>query len=179
MGSAERAWRWCRRNPAVAGAVGTVAAALVAVAVISVLYASRQRQFAVEQFKATQEITVLAKGLEESLAESNRLLAIRNFDRGQAAFEKDQIGPGLLWMIESWRSAVAAGDPAWQHAARANLAAWQPHHARLKAVLSHAGPVDAAAFSPDGKTIVTGQRRPHRAALGRRHRPAHRPAPPA
>ena len=59
-------------------------------------------------------------------------------------------------MIESWRSAVEAGDPAWQHAARANLAAWQPHHARLKAVLSHESPVDAAAFSPDGKTVVTG-----------------------
>ena len=59
-------------------------------------------------------------------------------------------------MIESWRSAVAAGDLAWQHAARANLAAWQPHHARLKAVLSHEGPVEAAAFSPDGKTVLTG-----------------------
>ena len=59
-------------------------------------------------------------------------------------------------MVESWRSAVAAGDPVWQHAARANLAAWRPHHARLKAVLSHEGPVDAAAFSPDGKTVLTG-----------------------
>jgi len=156
VGSAERAWRWCRRNPAVAGAVGTAAAALVAVAVISVLYASRQRQFAVEQFKATREITVLANGLEESLTESNRLLAIRNFERAQAAFETEQIGPGLLWMIESWRSAVAAGDPAWQQAARTNLAAWQPYHARIKAVLSHPAPVDAAAFSPDGKTLVTG-----------------------
>jgi WD40 repeat protein len=156
VGSAERAWRWCRRNPAVAGAVGTAAAALVAVAVISVLYASRQRQFAVEQQNATREITLLASGLEQSLTESNRLLAIRNFERAQAAFEKEQIGPGLLWMIESWRSAVAAGDLAWQQAARANVAAWQPYHARIKAVLSHPAPVDVAAFSPDGKTIVTG-----------------------
>ena len=141
-------------------AVGAVAAALVAVAVISVLYADRQYH---GDRARHQEITRLnvdlgkeRERLTTSLTESNRLLAIRNFDRGQAAFEKDQIGPGLLWMIESWRSAVEAGDPAWQHAARANLAAWQPHHARLKAVLSHDGPVDAAAFSPDGKTILTG-----------------------
>ena len=98
--------------------------------------------------------------LTTSLAESNRLLAIRNFDRGQAAFEKDEIGPGLLWMIESWRSAIEAGDPAWQHAARANLAAWQPHHARTQGGLLPRGPVDVAAFSPDGTTVVTGERRP-------------------
>jgi WD40 repeat protein len=140
-----------------------VAAALVAVAVLAVLYADRQRQFAIAQAKATKEKTGLAtelgkerESLRNSLAESNRLLAIRNFDRGQAAFEKDQIGPGLLWMIQSWRSAVDAGDLARQHVARANLAAWQPYHHRLKAVLSHPRPVDAAAFSPDGKLVVTG-----------------------
>ena len=145
-----------RRNRAVLATASVVAASLVAVAVLSVLYADRQRHFAIDKAEAARKITALAGDLETSLAGSNRLLAIRNFDRGQAAFEKDQIGPGLLWMVESWRSAVAAGDPAWQHAARANLAAWRPHHARLKAVLSHEGPVDAAAFSPDGKIVVTG-----------------------
>jgi eukaryotic-like serine/threonine-protein kinase len=159
----ERSWRWSKRNPMLAGAIGTVAAAMVVMTVTAVLYADRQYHFATEQEKANREITRLnidlgneRETLNRSLAESNRLLAIRNFDRGQAAFEKDQIGTGLLWMIESWRSAVAAGDPAWQHAARANLAAWQPHHARLKAVLSHDRPVEAAVFSPDGKSILTG-----------------------
>jgi serine/threonine protein kinase len=132
--------KWCRRNPALAAAIAAVATALLAVTVLSVLYADRQRHFALEQAK--------------SLAESNRLLAIRNFDRGQAAFEKGEIGPGMLWMIESWRSAVAAGDPAWQHAARANLAAWRPHYPRLKAVLSHNMPVNSAGFSPDGRTVI-------------------------
>ena len=62
----------------------------------------------------------------------------------------------MLWMIECWRSAIDAGDPAWQHAARANLAAWRPHYGRLKAVLSHNGPVVAAAFSPDDRTVISG-----------------------
>jgi len=145
----EQARRWCRRNPLVAASIATVAAALVAVAVLALVDAGRQRRFAVEQGKATKRINSL-------LTESNRLLAIRNFDRGQASFEKDQIGAGLLWMIESWRAAVAAGDPALQHAARANLSAWLPYHPRLKAVLSHPSPVEDAAFSPDGKIIVTG-----------------------
>jgi WD40 repeat protein/serine/threonine protein kinase len=145
----ERSWRWSRRNPLLAGATVTVATALLAVVVISLRYAR-------EQSRANQDNRTLAQKLTRSLAESNRLLAIRNFDRGQVAFEKDLIGQGLLWMIESWRSAVEADDRDWQHAARANLAAWRPHHARLKAVFSHENPVAAAAFSPDDQTVLSG-----------------------
>jgi WD40 repeat protein/serine/threonine protein kinase/tetratricopeptide (TPR) repeat protein len=144
ISTAERTWRWCKRNPKLAAATGAVAAALVAVAVISVIYARAQA-------RATHQI----KGL---LGESNRLLAIRNFERGQVAFEKGEIGPGMLWMIESWRSAVAADDPAWQHAARANLVAWRPHHRRLKAVLSQTSPIEHAAFSPDSRIVISSSR---------------------
>jgi eukaryotic-like serine/threonine-protein kinase len=162
VGPPERAWRWCRRNPIVAGAVGLVAAALVVAAVLSLLYADRQTRLATseslradEQTRHSAEQAKAAASLKAALSQSNRLLAIRNFDRGQAAFEKAQIGPGLLWMIESWRSAVEAGDLIWQHAARANLAAWRPHYPRLKAVFSHTMPVGGAAFSPDGRTVIS------------------------
>jgi WD40 repeat protein/serine/threonine protein kinase/tetratricopeptide (TPR) repeat protein len=147
--------KFARRNRAALATAAVVAASLVAVAVISVVYAT-------EQARATREIKGLAtdlgkerKSLRKSLSQSNRLLAVRNFDRGQAAFEKGEIGPGMLWMIESWRSAIAAGDPAWQHAARANLAAWRPHYPRLKAVLSHPMPVSGAVFSPDSRTVLS------------------------
>ena len=80
---------------------------------------------------------------------------MRNFDRGRAAFEKEQIGAGMLWMIESWRAAAAAGDLALQRSARANLSAWLPYHPRINAVFSHRRPVQDAAFSPDGKIIIT------------------------
>jgi WD40 repeat protein/serine/threonine protein kinase/tetratricopeptide (TPR) repeat protein len=138
-----------RRNRAVLATATVVATALVAVAVISVMYAAGQ-------VKANREISGLAGRLQTSLAESNRLLAIRNFDRGRAACEQGEIGPGMLWMIECWRSAVAADDPAWQHAARASLAAWRPHYPRLKAVLSHRKPVGGAAFSPDSRAVISG-----------------------
>jgi WD40 repeat protein/serine/threonine protein kinase/tetratricopeptide (TPR) repeat protein len=154
--SIERLWRWSLRNKLLAGAIATVAVALVAVAGLSVLYADRQRHFAIEQGKANRQVTDMAANLERSLAESKRLLAMRNFDRGQAAFEKGEIGPGMLWMIESWRAAVDAGDPAWQQAARANLAAWRPYHGRLKAVFSHTSPVVACAHSPDSRKVISG-----------------------
>ena len=88
-----------RRSAAVA--IG--AAALVSVAVIAMLYAQKQHHFAVEQARARNEITVLAtpagkekRACERPCAGSNRLLAIRNFDRGQAAFEKGQAARAAL-----------------------------------------------------------------------------------
>jgi WD40 repeat protein/serine/threonine protein kinase/tetratricopeptide (TPR) repeat protein len=138
-----------RRNRAVLATATVVATALVAVAVISVIYAT-------EQARAKNEITGLAADLRKSLSQSERLLAIRNFERGRAACEQGEIGPGLLWMIESWRSAVTAGDTGLQRSARANLAAWRAHYPRLKMVLSHAAPIHAAAFSSDSRTVISG-----------------------
>ncbi|HKI17309.1 MAG TPA: serine/threonine-protein kinase, partial [Isosphaeraceae bacterium] len=142
VGRTERLWRWCKRNPWLSATIGTVAAALVAVAVISTY-------FSVELGKSSLE-------LKKSLSQSNQRLAAVNFERGQAAFERGEIGPGLLFMAESWRSAVVAGDPEWQHAARANLSAWQHQAPRIKGVFSHAKAVVCVAYSPDGKTILTG-----------------------
>jgi WD40 repeat protein/tetratricopeptide (TPR) repeat protein len=105
--------------------------------------------------ESTRKITTLAGDLKTSLAEATRLLAIRNYDRGQAACEQGEVGPGMLWIIESWRSAVDAGDPAWQHAARANLAHWRPQYPRLKAVLSHTSPVMSVVLSPDSRTAIS------------------------
>ena len=61
-------------------------------------------------------------------------------------------------LVQSWRSAVAAGDPgtAWQRTARTSLSAWQRHHPKLQAVFSHGARVLSVAFSPDGKTVITG-----------------------
>src|SRR5262249_39907470 len=154
---------WCRRTPRLAGAIGAAAAALVAVAVLSILYAAAQA-------RAAMRIAQLAAGLEtegrrtkaeaervtRALVESNRRLAILNFERGQAACERGGLGPGLGWMVESLRAATQAGDPAWQQVARTNLSAWLHDSPGLKAVFSHDARVHTVAFSPDGKTLLTG-----------------------
>ncbi|APW62489.1 serine/threonine-protein kinase [Paludisphaera borealis] len=183
-GRIERSWRWCRRNPAGAGAAVVVAAALATAATTSMIYAYEQgraarevqgladalsnereslREALAEQVRAAREIQELAdaqtkvrESLHVSLAATQRLLARQDFDRGQAAFEKEEIAAGLLWTLESWRSARDAADLDWQHLALANVSAWSERFPRLKSLLSHEGPVDAAAFSPDGKTILTG-----------------------
>src|SRR5262249_18428228 len=142
-----------RRNRVALSAAVLAAAALVSMAVVSVIDANRQRDSAKRISGLVNELSQERESLRKSLVGANRLLAIRNFERGQAAFEDGQIGSGLLWMTQSWRAAVAAGDRALQHAARANLAAWRPRDPLLKAVLSHAGPVEAAAFSPDCRAV--------------------------
>jgi WD40 repeat protein/tetratricopeptide (TPR) repeat protein len=128
-----------------------------AVAVASVLYAIDRSRATVRIIGLANDLGKERESLKISLAQSNRLLAIRDFERGQAAFEKGEIGPGMLWMIESWRLALEAGETAWQRAARVNLAAWRPHYPRLKAVLSHSMAIRefGAIFSPDGRTVFS------------------------
>ena len=69
VGPAERLWRWCRRNPAVAGLLGMVAAALVAVAVISVVYATEQARANQENRRLADELGKKSDRLTSSLAD--------------------------------------------------------------------------------------------------------------
>jgi WD40 repeat protein/serine/threonine protein kinase/tetratricopeptide (TPR) repeat protein len=166
----EQAWRWSRRNPGLAAlsaalllalAGGTIAASLLAARATSQarkagLEADRANRLAADLKAALDRSNRLSDEREASLKESHRHLAALHFERGQADCERGEVGPGLLRLVEAWRSAVAADDQAWQHAARAGLAAWLGHHARLEGVFTHSRPVHGVAFSPDGKTILTG-----------------------
>ncbi len=145
----ERIALWCRRNPSLAVASSLALAALVAVAVISLV-------FAVEQTNAKNRVKGLADNLKAALKDSEQRAAALNFERGHALCEKGEMGPGLLWLVESWRSAVAADNTDWQHTARASLSAWQRHPAQVKAVFSQAEAVSHVAFSSDGKAVLTG-----------------------
>ena len=132
--SFERTWRWCRRNPSLASAVGLAAASLMAVALLSVLFAVNSNR---------------------RLIESYRDLAAVDFSLARSACDRGDIGAGVLWMQRCFTDASKAGDPDWTRLARAGLAAWSRELPRLSGVLSHAGEVQFASFSPDGKTVVT------------------------
>jgi WD40 repeat protein/serine/threonine protein kinase len=93
--------------------------------------------------------------LSESLRETNRRAAGFWFERGQAAFEREEVGQGLRSMVESWRSAVAARDPAWQHAARAALSAAHRQGPKVLSIFSHGGAIRHVGFSPDGRMAFT------------------------
>ncbi len=178
VGSTARFWMWCHRNPVVAGAAGLVAAALVVVAVLSLLYARQQAQLAAarklyadeqtqrgdeqasyarEQAEAARKIADMAQNLQKeshnlktSLADSNRRLAILHFETRQRAFDSGQVNHGLIRLVETWRYAIKANDPAWQSLARTNLSFWRYNCPEIKWVFS-----DFIAVDPAGKMIVT------------------------
>ena len=92
VGNAARLWMWCRRNPVLSGAARLVAASLLVVAVLSLLYASQQTRHANAQAEATKKISGLAKklakesqDLKTSLDDSNHRLAMLYFERARAA----------------------------------------------------------------------------------------------
>src|SRR5207248_2110258 len=69
--------------------------------------------------------------------------------------ERGEFGRGLLWLGRSLEFAPTA-DPALRQSLRTLLGGWVTQFHPLRAVLQHDGVVRAVAFSPDGRTIVTG-----------------------
>ena len=145
---------------------------------MSLLYARRQARHATEQTAANQRITRLASDLEASLLQSNALaadlknsLAVSdrrritltyerartNFERGHGACERGEIGPGLLYFIESWRSAIEAGNFELAHAARASLSAWRHQAPRLLQEIPGTtdGGISAFTVRQDGTVVAT------------------------
>ena len=173
----ERTWRWCKRNPWPASLSAALLLALVSGTIVSSILAARaSRQARIANTEATRA-RGLAGDLQASLVESNRLAgdlktslevsdrrrvaltyerARTNLERGQAACERGDIGPGLLYFIESWRSAVEARDPGLAHAARASLSAWRHQAPRLLRQFPHTDNtrIWRVAFRPDGKAVA-------------------------
>jgi WD40 repeat protein/tetratricopeptide (TPR) repeat protein len=162
VSAAERLARWCKRNPWLGGSLGVAAGALMLALALSLLHSYRQA-------RANERISSLASNLKlernslseerarlkTTLAESRSRMARLDLERGRIACERGEIGVGMLWMLESLRTAKEAGDEPLWHAALFNLSAWKERHVEPRETFTHDGWVSTALFSPDGKTIAT------------------------
>jgi eukaryotic-like serine/threonine-protein kinase len=147
VSSLERTWLWCRRNPRLATASTLAIIGLLAVTVISSVWAVVLKQ------ERDQKATLLE--------ESQRLTAGLSLERGLDEFERGAPDHGLLWLARGLRQAPeTAGD--LRHALRANLGAWRHRVNRLLASIAvqdgdSLGGLDApvSAFDLTGKRFVS------------------------
>jgi WD40 repeat protein/serine/threonine protein kinase/predicted Zn-dependent protease len=155
VGAAERLGRWCRRNPALAAAVGVATAALLALSALSTLFAASQAR-SNDDLRQEQQRTRAAKDdAETALRQVQKQAALLAAERGQVLVEQGQTPRGLLWLARGLELAPAE-DAGPARAVRTSLAGLRGETPVLKAVLPHPGPVFAAAFSPDGRILATG-----------------------
>jgi WD40 repeat protein len=159
-GLVERLGRWCRRNPPLAVAGSVAAVALVAVVALAVSFALHQNRAAARLLVEQEHTSRAFEKAEKQYALAERRSALLALDRGLTLCDQGSIGRGMLWLTQSLEISARlpgaeAGD--LQRQARAHLAAWRGRLVPLRAVLADprlgAG---SLAFSPDGRTIVTG-----------------------
>jgi WD40 repeat protein/serine/threonine protein kinase/tetratricopeptide (TPR) repeat protein len=179
VGAAERLGRWCRRNPALAGAVGVAAAALLALSALSTLFAVSQARSNAGLRQEQQKTRDAKDDAETALEQVQKQAALLAAERGQVLVEQGQTPRGLLWLARGLELAPAE-DAGPARAVRTSLAGLRGEAPVLKAVLPHPGTVFAAAFSPDGQTVATGGSSAVRlwdAATGEPHSPPLEPIP--
>ena len=97
-----------------------------------------------------------AEAQQEKL-KAQRLAAVLALDHGLTLCSQGQADHGLLWLARSLEVAPSNTDDL-QRSIRANLATWRGHLHSLRLDLPHPDWVTAAAFSPDGKRILTAGR---------------------
>lgn len=166
-GLGERLGRWCRRNPALAsaGALGVVTFMAVVGLAVSHAFTVQLRQEQ-ELTKTALQDAEFQRARAEKNAEQAEIFqrqaeqhsANLALERGLALLEQGDVARGMLQLGRSLQIAPA-GDFDLQRVIRSHLAAARgqlPFQLRL--VLGHQGEVHAAAFSPDGKVLLTGSR---------------------
>jgi WD40 repeat protein len=154
---AERAWRWCRRNPALASAVGAAATGLAALCIVLAVFALVQRESAKTLASAVDISEGRRRDATLRLAESYRDKAIRLCQQGD-------IDQGCLWHVRSLEIAPADADEL-RWSIRISLAAWQRELCTLlpkaeeQAIQAPSSGDRRGSvryiFSPDGKLAVT------------------------
>ena len=158
--AAERAWRWCRRNPAVAGLLGAVAMLLVGVATVSTIAAfhisgarDEATRSAREALQAKESESAQRKLAEEKAKESRQGLVRLHVANGERLLDEGDLLGALPWLTEALHLDV--DDKPRQEAHRTRLATVLAQAPRLAHLWHHEQEVEHAAFSLDGLRVVT------------------------
>jgi WD40 repeat protein len=149
VGSGEKAWRWCHRNPAVAGLLAAVAASLLGGALAAAYFAvqadARARDAEGEKDRADEK----AAEAESEAGNARRYLYQAQLNLAEKAWRDGQLDQALLWLGK-----INAG------AGREDFRGFEFHQLDRQCrselgSLSHDGNLTGVAFSPDGRLLAS------------------------
>jgi WD40 repeat protein len=133
--------------------VATLSAALALAAVVGLALAAWQWRRAEDE--AARE-TAARREAQERQRQAEVLSAGAALSQGLSLCEAGEVNLGLLWLARALELTERVGDADLGRVTRCNLAAWQAVVPRPRAHLPHGSGVGAVAFSPDGRTVLTG-----------------------
>jgi WD40 repeat protein len=161
---AERTWRWCRRNPVVAGLAAAVVVLLVAAAGGASLATVGLKQMAEREYGARQAAereekaaraaadreAAARRGAEDLAKDLRQNLYAARINLARQAWLGGEIG-GARALLETLRPPAGAPDLRgfeWHYL-------WQLCHAERVGLDGQGGPVRAVSYAPDGRAVAT------------------------
>ena len=174
VGPVERAWRWCRRNPVVAGLAGAVVISLITGTVVATLFAIRaDRNAATARANlalANQETgraNEAAKNARQEKQLSDRRLYVAEMNLARQAWERsdlDAFQEHLLAQVPERPGTADLRGFEWYYMDRLRELDLHTLHGHTRGVVG-------VAFSPDGRLIASGGAGRDRETLGDRVAP--------
>ena len=160
VSTAERYWRWARRNPVIAVLGGVVTALLVTVTLGSMVAAAyfqesarRVSNLAVREQLANQQSQRDRQTALEQRDHSRRQSAGLALDKGIALAQEGHADRGLLWMLEALKTAPEDAE-GFRKMVRFNLGAWLGQVHKPLGIFDIGRMSGEVAFSPDGSSFA-------------------------
>ncbi len=151
VGRGEKLWRWCRRNPVMAGLTAAVLLLLVVVAAVASVGYVRESEQRAEAERQAERATRLASEERRLRQEGRRNVYVANVRLAQQAWEGARVDQMLHLLEETARRQPGDEDLRgfeWHYL-------WHLRPPEVPTLRGHTRQVQHMAFSPDGQRLAS------------------------